>query len=107
MNNDVHHDAACCLFQFEGELRADHVEGLFDLILASPVDEPRQVLVDCRLVSRFDDDALEALADFQACIGEMGGKVMVVGLAHPRLRHVVFLDAAVAPPASAPPSPAV
>lgn len=92
MNNDVQQGAPCCLFQFEGELRADHVEGLVELLSASPVDEPRHILVDCRRVTRFDDDALNALVDFQGGVEERGGKVMLVGIGHPRLLNVVFLD---------------
>jgi anti-anti-sigma regulatory factor len=92
MNDDVQRDAACCLFQFEGELRADHVEGMFDFVLAASGETARNVLVDCRRVARFDDEALQAMADFEACLTAMGGKVMVVGLGHPTLRSVIYLE---------------
>ena len=92
MNNDVQQDASCCLFQFEGELRADHVEGLCDLVLASPATQARHVLIDCQRVTRFDEAALEALVDFQQCVSQSGGKVMVVGVGHPQLKHVIFLE---------------
>lgn len=92
MNNDVQQDASCCLFQFEGELRQDHVEGMSDLVEASAGNEPRHILVDCRRVSRFDETALEALVDFQSSVAARGGKVVLVGLAHPRLKDVIFLD---------------
>lgn len=93
MNNDVQQGAPCCLFQFEGELRADHVEGLVELVSTTPADQPRHILVDCRRVSRFDDQALEALVQFQSDVAAKGGKVMLVGIGHPKLRNVVFLDA--------------
>ena len=91
MNNDVHQDASCCLLQFEGELRADHIEGLCDMILA-PSETPRYILVDCQRVDRCDDAAIEALAALERCAADAGGKVMVVGLAHPKLSHVMLLE---------------
>lgn len=97
MNNDVQQGAPCCLFQFEGELRADHVEGLAGLLGTGNGDDaggldPRHILVDCRRVVRFDDHALEALVNFQAQVEAAGGKVMLVGIGHPRLTNVVFLE---------------
>ena len=92
MNNDVQQDAICRLFQFEGELRADHIEALYDLAQASTDSQPPQILVDCRRVNRFDEEALEALEVFQRSIAEQHGKVILVGIGHPRLTNVVFLE---------------
>lgn len=91
MNNDVQKDASCCLLQFEGELRADHIEGLCDLVVGSK-ESPRYILVDCQRVERCDDSAVDALVNLERCVADAGGKVMVVGLAHPRLTHVVLLE---------------
>ncbi|HEY9723156.1 MAG TPA: STAS domain-containing protein [Oscillatoriaceae cyanobacterium] len=91
MNNDVQRDATCCLFQFEGELRADHVEGVQDLFLASPSHEPRHVLVDCRRVSACDEEALQAMVGFEHTVQDTGGKLIVVGLNCPGLSRVVYL----------------
>lgn len=97
MNNDVQHDATCCLFQFEGELRADHVEGVQELFLASVSHEPRHVLVDCHRVSHCDEDALQAMVTFEQAVRDSGGKLLVVGLHAPGLSHVVDLDLDVRP----------
>jgi anti-anti-sigma regulatory factor len=91
MNNDVQRDASCSLFQFEGELRADHVEGLYALAMASSEEEPRCILVDCHRVTRFHQDAVEALVAFQQAMTDLGHKVMLVGVGHPELDNVVFL----------------
>lgn len=88
MNDDVQSNASCSLVQFEGELRADHIEGLEALWGA----EGRQVLLDCRHVTRCDEQAFAALAAFQKRIEAQGGKVVVVGLTHPEIRHVIFLE---------------
>lgn len=92
MNNDVQRDAACSLFQFEGELRADHVEGLYALAMASNEEDPRHILVDCHRVTRFDTAAIEALVAFQQSMNDLGNKVMLVGVGHPELDNVVFLE---------------
>ncbi|MFN3432253.1 MAG: hypothetical protein ACK46X_20175 [Candidatus Sericytochromatia bacterium] len=91
MNNDVQRDASCSLYQFEGELRADHVEGLFALATASSSDDPRCILVDCHRVARYAPDAVEALVAFQQSMADLGHKVMLVGVGHPELDNVVFL----------------
>ena len=88
MNNDVQSNASCSLVQFEGELRADHVEALESMWGG----EARQVLLDCRRVTRCSEEALAALGAFQRAAEAHGGKVVVVGLTHPALRHVIFLD---------------
>lgn len=92
MNNDVQQDATCRLFQFEGELRKDHIEALYDLAQASSGSHPPHILVDCRRVNKIDEEALEALETFQHSIAEQKGKVILVGIGHPRLTNVVFLE---------------
>ena len=92
MNNDVQRDASCGLYQFEGELRADHVEGLYALVTASSDHEPRHILVDCSRVTRFDEAAVAALVAFQQTMNDLGSKVMLVGVGHPELDNVVFLE---------------
>lgn len=92
MNNDVQRDASCGLFQFEGELRADHVEGLYALVTASSNQEPQCLLVDCSRVTRFDEGAVEGLVAFQQSMTDLGSKVMLVGVGHPELDNVVFLE---------------
>ena len=92
MNNDVQRDASCSLFQFEGELRADHVEGLYALAMASMDEAPRCILVDCHRVTRYRDAAVEALVAFQQAMNDLGHKVMLVGVGHPELDNVVFLE---------------
>jgi anti-anti-sigma regulatory factor len=92
MNNDVQRDASCSLFQFEGELRTDHVEGLYALMLASSDQEPRHILVDCHRVTRFDEDAVAALVAFQKTLSDLGSKVLLVGVGHPELANVMFLE---------------
>jgi anti-anti-sigma regulatory factor len=92
MNNDVQRDASCVLFQFEGELRADHVEGLYALALASSNQDPRHFLVDCHRVTRFTGDAVQALIAFRQTMIDLGNKVMLVGVGHPEAENVVFLE---------------
>ena len=92
MNNDVQRDASCHLFQFEGELRADHVEGLYALVTASDDPTPRHVLVDCHRVTRFDDNAVAALSAFQQAVADLGGKVLLMGIGHPSIDNVVLFE---------------
>lgn len=94
MNNGVQARSRSCLFQFEGELRADHVEAL----RAMAGHGVGCVLVDCRRVATFGDGALDALVAFERDLTHRGGKVMLVGVHHPALRHGLMLDW-VAPPA--------
>jgi anti-anti-sigma factor len=94
MNNDVQQDASCSLFQFEGELRADHIEGLKTWVLPTGQAQARNLLIDCRKVDRFSQDTLEALVDLQRRVSEQGGKVVVVGIHHPALEGPAFLDKA-------------
>ena len=96
MNKGVQHRSHSCLFQFEGELRADHVEGLREMTGPGP----GCVLVDCRRVGTFGEGALDALVAFERDITNRGGKVMLVGVQHPALRHGLMMDW-VAPPAQA------
>jgi hypothetical protein len=95
MNNGVHTRSHSSLFQFEGELRTDHVEGLRAMVGTGPT--AGCVLVDCRRVATFAEGALEALVAFERDIMSRGGKVMLVGVHHPALRHGLLLDW-VAPP---------
>lgn len=99
MNNDVQQDATCRLFQFEGELRKDHIEALYDLAQASSGSHPPHILIDLRRVNRFDDEALEALETFQQSIAEQHGKVILVGVTHPKLTNVIFLEVPATDPA--------
>jgi anti-anti-sigma regulatory factor len=98
MNNDVQRDASCHLFQFEGELRADHVEGLYALMTASSDPTPRHILVDCHRVNRFDDDAVAALVAFQQSMADLGGKVLLVGIGHPSIDNVVLFEPRISEP---------
>lgn len=93
MNNDVQRAASCCLFQVEGPLRADHLEGLCELACAGGDGAPRDVLLDCRGVTRFDADALAALARFEARVRSSGGQWCVWGLEEPRFTQVLFWEA--------------
>ena len=92
MNNDVRQEASCCLFQFEGELRSDHVEGLRDLVDPAHRPGPCHVLVDCHRVSHYEEGAISALVAFQHDVAEAGGKVVLMGIEHPDLTRVVFLE---------------
>ena len=92
MNKGVQTRSQSCLFQFEGELRADHVEGLREMSCAGPGPRPSCVLVDCRRVTAFGEGALDALVAFERDVTGRGGRVMLVGVQHPALRHGLMLD---------------
>lgn len=92
MNNDVQPRSHSCLFQLEGELRADHVEGLRGMALAN--GEPGCILIDCRHVSHYVDGAFDALVALEREVMALGGKVMLVGIQHPDLQHGVLLETA-------------
>ena len=79
----------CRLFQFEGDLRADHVEGLEAFVEGQSVN----VLLDCHRVRAFDEAALDALVALNEQVSHGGGKMVLVGMVHPKLSHVLFLDA--------------
>lgn len=87
----------CRLVQFEGELRADHVEAL-DAIVG---DDPSHVVVDCTRVVSYDEQALEALVDFEHRAEAAGGKVLLVGVCHPQQKTSWRLTPVDAPPFSA------
>ena len=92
MNDDVRTQSHSCLFQLEGELRADHVEGLRAMALAHV--DPGCVLVDCRRVTTYLDGAFAALVELEQAVTARGGKVMLVGISHPDLRTGVLLETA-------------